>query len=1192
MPRDFRSSSSALPIGYPSRFARLLALAVAILLFAANAPARPRAERWKATTLGGPPDPRSPLTRLGPQPLSFEPNRGQTAARVRFLFRGSSSLLFLTDREAVLRVPAGHGPERHGEAWMSNPRLALRPLSKPSLFSLPANPGPAHRAASAPRSPGQNAARGTASAEVTVRMRLLGTNPHPKVSGEQRLGGRANYLIGSERRRWQRNLPTFGRVRYTAVYPGIDLIYHGSNSPSPNGAQQLECDFQISPGADPGRIRLALRGAGEARLDARGALVLRVGAGTLRLPRPIIYQQVGGHRRPVSGGYARLSRRRGWVRVGFRLGDYDRRRPLVIDPVFDWVETFGGSETGGNLLLESAHGIAADADGNVYVTGWTNAADFPADNPLKALVPGQEGIYRVVAYVMKFDSSGTKVYSTLLGGQSPGMAARDYGLAVAVDAQQNAIVTGRTSSLDFPTTDNAYQRKKSNSDVDRDAFISQLDASGSALLYSTYLGSPTGEGHTEGTGVAVDRNGNFFVTGDTEQIPAPNQDYFGAFAAGFSSDGANRYFTVFTPADPTSFYGGYAVATDGQGNAYVAGLHAPSSGIGQAIVAKIGPAGGVEYLVSLAGAATTFGMGIGADGQGGCWVSCTTFAPDLPTSKDAFQPRYGGGNQWGGDAYVARLDGKGQLVYGSYLGGSGGDGVQTPHSLGHEPPPFSNMLAVDPSNGDVWLSGRTQSDDFPTVDPSQPRRHGGYDGFLTQFQNGKPIFSTYAAVEDNTLCNPSGLATDGQGDIFVVGSVVRAVQAANGSGTSKSAVMASLGKIRIDIKDTPDHSDDFACFHIGKGKGKGKPLPASITINKPEKSLTVKLTASPKGRVSISPPKLTLGPKTPKAKIQITPLAVSKDVDDVTITATASDGRQGRQRMTVVDVTFEMLDEKTKTEAAEAPPQWRAAPDPTRIGISTNEHVHVRHLRATVTPPKAAEFVDLDFGPHLDQRPAMARDEDGHIKFDPKGTAASTKKGDTYVRATLKSIECSVLRISVVVPGCIVRQEIAKEGVRVRDMNLDGTTSPSWVPPPPPGFIIEATVYDRDITVTVADQFGQGQKACKGSEPVGDIYTGAMITEDFHIKDKKPKPINQALKEDSTYHDPMGASFWNGSILRIPPVPVKGIPGPRIGDRFPLQIGQDHATFTVFVDEFPLQPNIERWMSTKPPMTVDIRTTP
>jgi hypothetical protein len=275
-----------------------------------------------------------------------------------------------------------------------------------------------------------------------------------------------NYLLGNDPSKWLRGLRTFGEVRYQSLYPGVDARFYGHQG-------RLEYDFIVAPGADPGWIGLALRGADDVHLAARGRLRVSLSNRTLIQPPPRIYQTIAGHRQPVPGGYVLTGR----DRFSFRLGAYDKRRPLVIDPVLAYSTYLGGSDS------DEAIGIAADASGGAYVTGVTVSPDLPTS--AGASDSGLSGNGDV--FVSKLDPSGSRlVYSTYLGG-----SVHEWGIGIAVDPLGAAYVTGFTGSADFPSL-RALSSPPSvaggKGDAGDDAFVAKLDASGNSLVYSTYLG--------------------------------------------------------------------------------------------------------------------------------------------------------------------------------------------------------------------------------------------------------------------------------------------------------------------------------------------------------------------------------------------------------------------------------------------------------------------------------------------------------------------------------------------------------------------------------------------------------------------------------------------------------------------------------------------------------------------------------
>src|SRR5437588_748149 len=461
----------------------------------------------------------------GRLPLSFEANRGQADPQVRFLARGPQQTLFLTSTEAV------------------------------QVVTRPAPPG------SEPPAPRNAKPRGSATGTV-LRMSFAGANQAARVTGLEELPGKAHYFIGNNPAQWRPNVPTYAKVRYDDLYPGIDLIYDGTQ-------RHLEYDFVVRPGADPHRIALRLQGDDRLEVDSQGDLVLHTAAGVIRQRKPAIYQEIGAVRKEIPGGYV-LS---GAQQIGFQVAAYDATRPLVIDPVLVYSTYLEGS------VDDYGYGIAVDGSGNAYVTGYTVSTDFPTTaGAFQTTARGNND-----AFVAKINPSGSAlVYSTYLGGN-----ANDYGYAIAVDGSGNAYVTGSTTSPDFPTTAGAFQTTPSGNN---DAFVAKINPSGSALVYSTYLG---GNANDYGYGIAVDGSGNAYVTGSTTSPDFPTTA--GAFQT--------------TP-----------------------------SGNNDAFVAKINPSGSaLVYSTSLPGNPNADRYGIAVDGSGNAYVTGSTTSPDFPTTAGAFQ---------------------------------------------------------------------------------------------------------------------------------------------------------------------------------------------------------------------------------------------------------------------------------------------------------------------------------------------------------------------------------------------------------------------------------------------------------------------------------------------------------------------------------------------------------------------------
>src|SRR5213593_2346628 len=406
------------------------------------------------------------LAAYGKLPLSFEANDGQADPQVKFLSRGSGYTLFLTSTEAVLT------------------------LTKADAYAKRRIPGEATLVEPEKR------------AGAVLRIRLVGTNPAPEVAGVGELPGKSNYFVGNDPKKWRANVPTYAKVEYRDVYPGVNLVYYGNQ-------RQLEHDFVVSPGADPKAITLALEGMDDMAIDGVGDLVLRADGSEVRLRQPVVYQDQDGERAMIPTRYVITADRQ----VSFEVAAYDTTKPLIIDPVLAYSTYLGG---GG---IDEGNAIAVDGAGNAYVTGTTDS-DADGVFRLGAPFPTTAGAFRTTfatVFVTKLNPTGSAlVYSTFLGGGN--------GNAIAVDSAGNAYVTGFAGLADLPTTPGAFQTTfRGGGFFGGDAFVTKLNATGSTLVYSTFLGG--GGGDDFGNAIAVDPNCSIncsaYVTGSTSSTDFP-----------------------------------------------------------------------------------------------------------------------------------------------------------------------------------------------------------------------------------------------------------------------------------------------------------------------------------------------------------------------------------------------------------------------------------------------------------------------------------------------------------------------------------------------------------------------------------------------------------------------------------------------------------------------------------------------
>src|SRR6266403_612571 len=415
----------------------------------------------------------------GKLPLRFEENQGQTAREVRYISHGSGYELFLTPQEAV---------------------LALRPKVHYDL-------SPLHRSATI-----RALRKARAAGELTaIRLRLEGANPNAEIEGIGQLPGKSNYFVGNDPKKWHTDVPSYARVKYSGIYPGVDLVFYGNQ-------RRLEYDFVVAPGADPAAIAFAVNGAKKMRINSRGDLVLSIAGGEVELRKPVVYQSVKGQRREIASRYVLAGNRR----VSFAVDPYDRREPLILDPILNYSTYLGGGGTAS--LSDSAFSIAVDGSGNAYVAGQTLSTAFPTG-------PKGDGIPAPAAnagasFVAELNAAGTQLlYSAYLIGTTT--SAFDSAFGIDLDPSGKVYVTGSTLALDFPTTTaNALNPGPLIVNANGTAYLTKLDptvnGSGS-LLYSTYL---AGTGGDFANSVAADATGNAYVVGQTFSNDYPTQNAF------------------------------------------------------------------------------------------------------------------------------------------------------------------------------------------------------------------------------------------------------------------------------------------------------------------------------------------------------------------------------------------------------------------------------------------------------------------------------------------------------------------------------------------------------------------------------------------------------------------------------------------------------------------------------------------
>jgi hypothetical protein len=661
------------------------------------------------------------IRNYGALPLAFESNVGQSAGDVSFLSRGQGYSLFIT---------------RHAEAV-----LVLR------------KSGASKTAEHIEKLKGHDSEHEAGTSEV-LRVKLLGAQDQPSSEGLEKLAGVSNYFLGRDPGQWHANVPLFAKVKMREVYPGVDMTYYG------NG-RQLEEDFIVAPGADAGAIRMIAEGASKLSIDPAGELVLTMKEGEVRFHKPTAYQDADGMRHEIASRYVIQAQNR----VGFELGAYDRKRTLVIDPPLTYSTYLGGSDS------DIGNGIAVDSAGNAYLTGETASTNFPTTTGVaQTALSGNTDVY-----VTKLNPTGTGlVYSTYLGGSG-----RDSGRAIAVDPSGNAYVTGVTESANFPSTSGVFQPALAGT---RDGFVTKLNATGSALVYSSYLGGAANQDVFNsplqmGLGIAVDAQGNAYVSGETDATDFPVTA--GAFQTTYNNaffGTADAFVTKVNPTGSALIYStylgstsqGFGIAIDSSGSAYVTGLTQGSfpttagayqttfgGAYSDAFVTKLNATGtGLVYSTYIGGSSAEQASAIAVDTAGNAYITGIA-QTNYPVTAGAYQPALAGFT----NAFVTKLNAAGSaLVYSTYLGGTVDD-----QGFG---------IAVD-GPGNAYVVGMTNSPTFPTTaSAAQPAFAGGYsDAFVTVLnpQGGGLVYSSFLGGSGANGDLAASVAVDSSAGIYVTG---------------------------------------------------------------------------------------------------------------------------------------------------------------------------------------------------------------------------------------------------------------------------------------------------------------------------------------------------------------------------------------------------------------------------------------
>ncbi|HTX39891.1 MAG TPA: BACON domain-containing carbohydrate-binding protein [Bryobacteraceae bacterium] len=655
--------------------------------------------------------------------MSFEANVGQTDSQVQYLVRGGRQTLFLTASQAVLNVRA---------PLTGTPR--------------------------APRTRAELAAQNSHNA--SLHMVYRNSQAPSSIEALDPLPGKVNYFLGRDASKWHTDIATYGRIAYRNIYPKVDLVYYGNQ-----GA--LEYDFVAQPGADVNAIQVQFQGAQAIHLSSEGDLILDTKAGTVRWKKPVVYQDDHGVRRPVAANY-RVGKNFG---VEFAVARYNHKLPLVIDPILVWSTYLGGNaadlvdaqnifadSTGiytagitystnfpetdetilegtynvfvtkfnpqGSALIYSTYlggsvedgenAFVVGSDGSLYVTGFTDSYNFPVYNAVQPYLYGVEN-----AFVSHLTPAGNQLYfSTFLGGSGSvdenGDSLGDDAYSIALDSSANVYISGSTASYDFPVTEGALQTSFGGGNYD--AFITKLNPTGNAFVYSTYLGG-SGDEQAQNPSIGSAPPKINFVYGNWIRVDSAGDAYIGG---------------VTTSTNFPTTAGAYSRVNQGGG--------------GDGFVSKVAPNGGsLIYSTLIGGNGFDAVCTINIDSSGNVLMAgvtgpnTTTGVNNFPTTPGAFQRVYGGGAE---DGFAAHLDPTGStLLYSTLFGGEDQEAY---------------MGADVAPNGDVVLSGITYSNNIPVTPGTYQATYGGSgDIFISLFDGA------ITSLVDSTYFGTSGLDEGG-----------------------------------------------------------------------------------------------------------------------------------------------------------------------------------------------------------------------------------------------------------------------------------------------------------------------------------------------------------------------------------------------------------------------------------------------
>jgi len=708
-------------------------------------------ERWNPVAVA----PRTDA-KFGRMPLSFIPNEGQLDHSVIYYVAGRDTCIYFEPTGVSISLMRFAPPEKAAPIF---------PKAAPFLMN-----------------------KHDQKSRWTVKMDFLGVAAGVMPFGDEKTGSVISYFRGRPDE-WKSGLPSYSRIVYRNLWPGIDLAYSGS-------ADCLKYEFVVQPGVDPSTIRLAYRGASRVEVNTEGQLEVDTPLGGFHDQAPLAYQDRHGDRVPIPVAFQIEGSADPSAAFGFAVGAYDRSLPLVIDPAtVIYCGFIGGAAD------DRATAVAVDSSGNAYLTGWTASLGFPVTAGPDLTFNGASG--KSDAFVAKVTADGAAlIYCGFIGG-----IAEDVGTGVAVDSAGNAYVSGRTFSSDFPVLVGPYLTHRPEIWQYSDAFVTKVNAEGTSLLYSGFVG---GSRSDQANAIAVDSSGCAYLTGWTESGDFPVKSGPETSPKG----GRDAFVTEVNAAGTSLVYSGYiggsqadvgsGIAVDSSGYAYITGSTSSSpdenfpvwvgpsytyNGNQDAFVAIVSPWARIGYCGYIGGAGVDAGAAIAVDSHGCAYVTGASNSGSLFPVKGGPDLVHHGGN----DAFVAKVfELGGNLYYCGFIGGSGDD--------------QGRAIAVDFA-GRAYVAGSTSSAaDFPVTGGPFLVHAGSTDAFAATVGStgGSLLYCGYLGGSQDD--EAAGVATDGSGNVFIAGTTRSAdfpISAgaipASGAGPSGLSDDAFIARISEDL---------------------------------------------------------------------------------------------------------------------------------------------------------------------------------------------------------------------------------------------------------------------------------------------------------------------------------------------------------------------------------------------------------